>query len=76
MEKKYCYKCNKSLPIDSFGKNGYRKDGYDNVCRNCRRKKYLRENRSARRYFPDEITDEEIITEAKRRGIILVRSKE
>ena len=67
MEKKYCYKCNKSLPIDSFGKNGYRKDGYDNVCRNCR---------SARRYFPDEITDEEIITEAKRRGIILVRSEE
>lgn len=70
MEQKHCDKCNQILPIEYFHRNGFRKDGRDNVCRACRRKKYLRNNANARRYFPEEITDEELLRECRRRGLI------
>lgn len=70
MDEKFCIKCGQILPIEMFCKNGSRKDGRDNVCRACRRKQYLREHTTARRYFPDEITDEEILRECRKRGLI------
>lgn len=70
MEQKICYKCKRELPITHFNKNGYMKSGRDNLCRSCRRKKYLIKHSNARRYFPDEITDDELLSECRRRGLI------
>lgn len=70
MEQKFCTICKRNLPVDSFHRNGFRKDGRDNVCRDCRRKKYLRDTKTARRYFPDEISDDELLRECRRRGLI------
>lgn len=70
METKLCCKCNKVLPISDFSKNSFYKDGLDNTFRACRRKKYLREHSTARRYFPSEILDEELLRECRRRGLI------
>lgn len=70
METKFCYGCNRLLYIDEFGRNISRKDGRDNLCLSCRRKQYLRKNSTARRYFPEEITDEELLRECRRRGLI------
>ena len=75
MEKKRCYVCNESLPASSFGKNGYMKDGLDNICRACRRKKYLITHSNARRHFPEEITDEDLLRECRRRGLIESQNK-
>ena len=39
MEKK-CTSCNKTKPLSDFYKNRTRKDGHDNICRECRRALY------------------------------------
>ena len=39
MEKK-CTSCNKTKDISEFNKNITRKDGHDNICRDCRRALY------------------------------------
>lgn len=58
------------MPLNAFGKNITRPDGLDNVCRECRRKYYLKAKGSARRRFPSEITDAELLSECKRRGLL------
>lgn len=38
MELKYCYKCDSDKPIDDFHKNPSKKDGLQNMCKECRKK--------------------------------------
>lgn len=70
MEKKICIRCKQNLPLKAFNRNINRPDGRDNICRECRHKYYTKRKGSARRYFPSEITDAELLTECKRRGLL------
>lgn len=38
---KFCYGCNKELPLTAFGKDKHRKDGLTTKCRECRNKRNL-----------------------------------
>ena len=38
MEEKYCPGCEEVLDVSNFGPNKSRKDGLQNLCRNCKRK--------------------------------------
>lgn len=44
MEKKFCKGCEETLPISNFGKSKNVKDGYENKCRECRKKARMRKH--------------------------------
>ena len=70
MEEKKCFRCKRVLPLDAFRKNISKSGCRDNICRQCRRKMYLKAHSTAHRYFPSEITDQELLNECKRRGLL------
>ena len=47
MEKKFCKKCKKKLPLNQFGNNKSSKDGFYFYCLTCYRK--IRDNYNTRR---------------------------
>lgn len=63
---KVCGKCRHELPTAAFGPNASRPDGLQSMCRECRRKEYLRTHGGLRQVLR-RFTTEELKREILRR---------
>lgn len=69
MNEKQCPRCGKTKPLDQFGPNIRHADNRDTYCRECR-KEIERNRRGGIVRLFSKFTDEEMLTEVRRRGLI------
>lgn len=69
MNEKQCPRCGKTKPLDQFGPNVSHADRRDSYCRTCRKEIERNRRGGIERLFA-KFSDEEMIAEMRRRGLM------
>lgn len=73
METKVCKCCGKELPLIKFYKNNATKDKHDNTCKECRKQKMAKNNKTPQpgikaTFRISDFEDNQLFAELRRRG--------